>query len=82
MTSKSSQQIYPVECPDDIEDGVFEFKQYGKAVYRQSEPWIDSNREDRIVYNEEEDKIKMDANIKIGATVASANRSHIQGIVK
>ena len=46
-----------------IDEGIFDFKQYEKAVYRLSVPWTDSNRKDLIVYNEEGGVIEMDTSI-------------------
>ena len=38
----------PIDNADDIEEGTFDYQQYGKTVYRNKDAWKDIKREDYI----------------------------------
>ena len=46
----------PVDAPDDIEDGIFDYKQYRKRVLRPVDKWKDIERDCYIIYNHSKDE--------------------------
>ena len=42
---KKVSKFIPADNYDDIEDGVFDYKQYGNAVFRPLEEWTDAKRD-------------------------------------
>ena len=41
---KMINKYVPVDYPNDVEEGVFDYKQYGKAVFRPVARWQDIER--------------------------------------
>ena len=79
---KQENRYIPVDNLDNIEDGLFDYRQYGKAVFRPATHWKDRERNDIIEYSEEKDKIEFEKNIRIGKDVKREHTSIIYGIVK
>ena len=49
-----------IEYSSDVDEGVFDFKQYGKAVFRPLPKWEDIKINDIISYSEAIDKSELD----------------------
>ena len=79
---KQENRYIPVDNLDDIKDGVFDYRQYGKAVFRPAKHWKNRERNDIIEYSEEKDKMEFEKNIRIGKYFSSEHKSIIHGIVK
>jgi len=79
---KQESCYIPVDNLDNIEDGVFNYRQYGKAVFCPAKHWKDRKLNDIIEYSEEKDKIEFEKNIRIGKDVKREHKSIIHGIVK
>ena len=60
---KIMSQFEPEAAYDDVNEGVFIFKQYGKAIFR-SKPWEPGVRTDIIQFNRERDSALL-GNLKI-----------------
>ena len=43
----------PPDYSNDIDEVVFDFQQYGKAVYRPKKTWEEGRRTDLITFNDE-----------------------------
>ena len=72
----------PVDALEDIEEGVFNYKQYGNAIYRPRKLCKETRRNDYIMYDAQRDKAEFDANIRIAKDATHAHRNTITGIVK
>ena len=79
---KQINQYVPVDDLSDIEEGVFDYKQYGKTIFRPALRWQDRKRDDIIEYDASIDAVEMDKHIKIGKCVSHEHKSIIHGIVK
>ena len=72
----------PVDALDDIEEGVFDYKQYSNAIYCPRKLCKDIKRDDYIMYDKQKDKAEFDANIRIVKDATHAHQNTITGIVK
>ena len=72
----------PVDALEDIEEGVFNYKQYGNTIYRPRKLCKDARQDDYIMYDEQKDKAEFDANLRIAKDATHAHRNTITGIVK
>ena len=55
----------PIDNADDIEEGTFNYQQYGKTVYRHKDAWKDIKREDYIFYEHKKHESEFKDNICI-----------------
>ena len=53
----------PVDYYSDVDEGVFDYQQYGHAVFRLAEEWKDITQEDIIMYNDKKDKTEFEENM-------------------
>ena len=67
---------------DDVDDGVFEFKSYGKCVFRPNATWDAGSRSDLIVFNEMEDSQELQKDLRIGTHASTASKARIIDIIK
>ena len=72
----------PVDALEDIEEGVFNYKQYGNTIYRPRKLCKDTHRDDYIMYDEQKDKAEFDANIRIAKDATHAHRIQSQGLLR
>ena len=72
----------PVDYSSDIDEGFFDYKCYGKAVFRLISKWKYTDRQDLISYQEDKDSEELHANIRIGKDASNEHKSRIMGIVK
>ena len=72
----------PIDNADDIEEGTFDYQQYGKTVYRNKDAWKDIKREDYIFYEHKKHESEFKDNIRIGMGVAHGHKAIITGIVQ
>ena len=56
---KVINRYIPIDYSSDIDEGVFDYKCYGKAVFRPIVSWNDTERQDIIFYQEDEDSEKI-----------------------
>ena len=68
-----------VDYPNDVEEGVSDYNQYGKAVFRPVAQDIERN--DMIVYSNQEDEIEFKKNIRIWEDALHGHKLTISGIV-
>ena len=76
-----SKYTIPDLC-NDINDGAFDFGQYGKCFYRPPVDWKNSVRSDIIPFNDAIDLAELQKDLRIGDNVDSALKSSIVNTVK
>ena len=65
---KQQNRFTPPEYANDIDEGVFEFKEFGNAVYRPKEPWPEgAERDDIIHFDAEQHTEELEKNIRTQA---------------
>ena len=72
----------PVDDSKDINEGTFDYKYYGRTVYRLVDEWIDNGRNDYILYEHSRHGSEFKDNIRIIMGVADGHKPVITGIVK
>ena len=70
---KVENKYIPLEYGNDIDDGVFDFKQCGNKVFRPAKTWADKPRSDLILYDVKKDTAELDKGLAIGRTVSLPN---------
>ena len=79
---KVISRYIPVNDLSDIDEGISDYKQYEKAVFRPISQWKDIERHDMVSYNENEHRAELETNIRIGKDAINDHKSVIIGIVK
>ena len=54
-----------IDYSSDIDEGVFDYKCYGKAVFRSIVKWKDTERQGLISYQEDKDGEELQVHIRI-----------------
>ena len=70
------------EYATDIDDGIFEYSDYGNCVFRPNLKWVDRKREDIIWFNEDNDAEELKKGLEIGSSINTNLRNSIIDIVK
>ena len=65
----------------DINEGAWDFSNYGKSVYRPTLEWQDKQRDD-IIYFHDSDQIELDADLRMGTNVDNDTSKRIVEIIK
>ena len=79
---KVINRYIPTDYSSDIDEGIFDYKCYGKAVFRPIFQWKDTDRQDLISYQENKDSEELHAHIKIGEDASNEHKSTIINLVK
>lgn len=79
---KQKNYFQPQETLHDVDEGVFMFEKLGKCVFKLSEQWKDSERDDVIEFNPEKDEEELQKNFKIGTTVEPKVKERITELIK
>ena len=69
LRSKLINRYIHTDYSSDIDEGVVDYKYYGKAVFRPIFQWKDTDRQDLISYQEDKDSKELQAHIKKGKTL-------------
>ena len=72
---KVINRYIPINNLSDIDEGFFYYKCYGKAVFRPTFQWKDTDRQDLIFYQEDKDSEELHAHIKIGEDASNEYNS-------
>lgn len=75
-------QYISVDVLDDVEEGVFDYQQYGNTVYRPNTIWKDIERDDCIMWYKQRDEKEVNTNIKIWKGASHEHRNTITGIFR
>ena len=78
---KPVDRYLPLDYANDIDDSVFEFEQYGKAICHPPEPFINV-RTDIHVWERERDLPEFNKNFVIGLDVTPETRAAIVDIIE
>ena len=78
---KVINRYIPTDYSSDIDEGIFDYKCYGKAVFRPIFQWKDTDRQDLISYQENKDSEELHAHIKIGEDASNEHKSTIINLV-
>jgi hypothetical protein len=79
---KQQNRFTPPEYANDIDEGVFEFKEFGNAVYRPKEPWPEgAERDDIIHFDAEQHTEELEKNIRINDKIPGELRQEIITLV-
>ena len=57
---KVLNKYIPVDYSDDIDEGVFDYKHYGKTVFRPKMKWAERSRSDLILFNKMMDTAELE----------------------
>ena len=79
---KVINRYIPTYNSSDIDEGFFDYKCYGKAVFRPTFQWKDTDRQDLISYQEDKDSEELQAYIKIREDASNEHKSTIINLVK
>ena len=71
----------PIDYSDDIDEGVFDYSHYGKAVFRPNLKWADRPRLDLIIFNTTKDMAELDKGLKIGTLVPVTTTQVIKKLI-
>ena len=72
----------PLDYSDDIDDGFFDYTQYGKAVFKPRVNWKAHTRNDIITYNHAYAWDELNKGIKIGNTSSAESKERLISIIK
>ena len=72
----------PLDYSDDIDDGFFDYTQYGKAVFKPRVNWKAHTRNDIITYNHAYDWYELNKGIKIGNMASAESKERLISIIK
>ena len=78
---KQVTRFVHVDTYYDIGDRVFDYEQYGNAVFRPLEKWTVSKRDGLILYDDKVDNDEFREYIRIGKYASHINKTTITGIV-
>ena len=70
-----------MEYSDDINDGVFDYTYYGKAMYRPKVKWAERPRTDLIIFDKVVDTAELEKGLRIGNTVPLTTTRAIQSLI-
>jgi len=79
---KPENKYIPLDYGTDIDDGVFDFSHYGHTDFRPTDRWADRDRTDIIKFDEAEDLVELQTNLKVGATVLPEYKVKVEEIIK
>ena len=69
------------EYGDDIDDGVFDFSNYGNAVFRPTMDWKDHIRDDVIPF-QSLDQVELDLDLRMGDEADEDTKLEVVRIIK
>ena len=64
----------------DVDEGVFDFKHYGKTVFRPNTKWKDRGRDGIILYDKLAHKEEMNKGLRIGKSVDATTKDALIGL--
>ena len=70
-----------LDYADDVNKGIFDFKHYGKTVFRLNTKWKDRGRDDIIMYNKSAHEEEMNKGLRIGKSVDATTKDALIGLV-
>ena len=80
---KMLNKYKPIEYSDDIDDGVFDFETYGRAVFRPKTRWTPGDsRDDIIEFIAEKHSEELTKNFKVGENVSQEVKERLITIIK
>ena len=80
---KMVNKYKPPDYNNDIDEGIFEFAEEGRCVYRPLiTPWTDSIRDDIILFDQNKHSKELEKIIRIGQLASEETRGNIINMVK
>ena len=67
---------------NDVDEGVFDFEQYGKALYRPQQTWKEGSDKNLITFNNDKNGKELNKHIKLNSRVTLGVRERLTLILK
>ena len=78
---KPQNRYKPIDYGNDVYDGMFDFKHYGKTVFRPKIQWAERPRTDLIIYNQIIDEEEMRKNLNVGEDVIEEHKITLEEVI-
>ena len=71
----------PVDYANDIDDGVFNYSNYGHTIFRPKKKWADHSRTDIISFDEKLDVKELKDGLVLGKDTSPANAARVRALI-